>query len=50
VGYKPTRDGERRRVTVRGNEITDEVAQLNARIVERGDADVTDLLDDADEV
>lgn len=44
VGYKPSRDGERRRVTVRGNEVTDEVAQLNASIVERGDADVAELL------
>ena len=52
VGYKPTRDGERRRVTVRGNEITDEVAQLNASIVERGDTDIAELLgggDDADD-
>jgi small subunit ribosomal protein S6e len=49
VGYKPTRDGERRRVTVRGNEITEEVAQLNASIVERGDTDVAALLaDEAD--
>ena len=44
VGYKPTRDGERRRVTVRGNEVSDEVAQLNAAIVDRGDASVEDLL------
>lgn len=44
VGYKPARDGERRRVTVRGNEITDDVAQLNATIIERGEGDVADLL------
>lgn len=44
VGYKPTRDGERRRVTVRGGEINEEVAQLNAIIVEHGDSDVADLL------
>lgn len=44
VGYRPERDGERRRVTVRGSEITDEVAQLNATIVGRGDADVDDLI------
>ena len=50
VGYKPTRDGERRRVTVRGSEVTEEVAQVNAAIVGRGDADVADLLaDGADE-
>jgi len=52
VGYRPTGDGVRRRVTVRGSEITDEVAQVNAAIVERGSADVADLLggeDEADE-
>lgn len=40
VGYRPRRDGERRRVTVRGREISDEVAQLNAKLVDTGDADV----------
>ena len=49
VGYKPTRDGERRRVTVRGNEVSEEVAQLNASIVGRGDAAIEDLLDADDE-
>lgn len=49
VGYKPTRDGERRRVTVRGGEITDEVAQLNVTIVERGGGDVAELLGGAGE-
>lgn len=54
TGYKPTRDGERKRVSVRGREISDEVVQLNASIVERGDAEVADLLgeggdDEADE-
>lgn len=49
VGYQPTRDGERRRVTVRGNEIGEEVAQLNASIVERGDTDVAALLADEDD-
>lgn len=46
VGYKPGRDGERRRVTVRGNEVSEEVAQLNATIVEHGDTAVEDLLGD----
>lgn len=40
VGYNPRRDGERRRVTVRGREVTDAVAQLNAKIVDAEDADV----------
>lgn len=49
VGYRPERAGERRRVTVRGNEVTEEVAQLNATIVERGDTDVTTLLENHDD-
>jgi small subunit ribosomal protein S6e len=39
VGFKPSRDGERRRVTVRGREVSDEVVQLNVKVVE-GDGHV----------
>ncbi|MFB6097275.1 MAG: 30S ribosomal protein S6e [Haloferacaceae archaeon] len=38
VGYKPNREGERKRITVRGNEVADDVAQINAKVVE-GDAE-----------
>ena len=48
VGYRPEGEGVRRRVTVRGSEVTEAVAQLNATIVERGDADVADLLGDGE--
>ncbi|WP_226039385.1 30S ribosomal protein S6e [Natrinema sp. DC36] len=44
TGYRPDRDGERRRITVRGREISDAVAQVNASIAERGSTDVDDLL------
>ena len=44
-GYRPRRDGERRRITVRGREISDAAAQVNTTIVERGDVDVAELLD-----
>jgi len=44
VGYKPEREGQRKRVTVRGREISDAVAQINATIVERGDESVAELL------
>lgn len=46
VGYKPSRDGERKRVTVRGREISDEVAQINAKIADAGDADLDSLFGD----
>ncbi|MFB6101513.1 MAG: 30S ribosomal protein S6e [Haloplanus sp.] len=45
VGFAPSRDGERKRVTVRGREISDQVAQINAKVV-AGDADF-DALEEA---
>jgi small subunit ribosomal protein S6e len=35
TGFKPERKGERRRKVVRGDIITDEIAQLNVKIVDR---------------
>ncbi len=35
VGFKPKKSGERKRKTVRGNIITDEIVQINAKIVEK---------------
>ncbi|WP_132059156.1 30S ribosomal protein S6e [Halorussus amylolyticus] len=49
TGYKPKRDGERKRVTVRGAEVSDVVAQLNVKIAERGEASVEDLLGEGDD-
>jgi len=33
AGFKPKREGERRRKTVRGNTITDEIVQINLKII-----------------
>ncbi|WP_311173833.1 30S ribosomal protein S6e [Halobellus ordinarius] len=55
VGYEPSRDGERKRVTVRGRTITEETAQVNAAIVDGGtlgddeEADADDDEVEADE-
>ncbi len=49
TGFEPNRDGERKRVTVRGREISDEVRQINAKITGRGSADVADLLGEDDD-
>ncbi|WP_254766629.1 30S ribosomal protein S6e [Salinilacihabitans rarus] len=49
TGYRPEREGERRRITVRGREVSDAVAQINASIVERGSADVDELLGEGDD-
>jgi small subunit ribosomal protein S6e len=35
VGFNPQSDGQRKRKTVRGNVITDEIIQINLKIVER---------------
>jgi small subunit ribosomal protein S6e len=35
VGFNPHDSGERRRKTVRGNVITDEIVQVNTKIVEK---------------
>jgi len=35
VGFNPKDKGERRRKTVRGNVITDEIVQINTKIIEK---------------
>jgi small subunit ribosomal protein S6e len=35
VGFNPQKKGQRRRKTVRGNVITDEIVQINTKIVEK---------------
>ena len=47
VGFKPSRDGERKRITVRGREIDDDVAQINASVVD-GDGGVATALGEGD--
>jgi small subunit ribosomal protein S6e len=49
TGYNPDREGERRRVTVRGREVSEETRQINAKIVERGSTDVSDLVGEDDD-
>lgn len=46
TGFDPSRDGERKRVTVRGREVGDGTRQINTRIGGRGDAPVDELLGD----
>lgn len=45
TGFHPTRKGERKRITVRGNEIGSETVQLNMKIVTHGDQSVEELLE-----
>lgn len=46
TGYKPSRDGERKRVSVRGSEVSENIAQINAKITAAGDQSIDDLLGD----
>ena len=46
VGFEPTTDGERKRITIRGREVSDDTRQINAKIVDRGSEDVDELLGD----
>jgi small subunit ribosomal protein S6e len=48
AGYKPSRDGERKRVTVRGRQISEETAQINARVVD-GEGDVAETFGAGDD-
>jgi small subunit ribosomal protein S6e len=47
-GFNPTTDGERKRVTVRGKEVSDDTAQLNVSITERGEESVESLYGEGD--
>ncbi len=51
VGYEPSRDGERKRITVRGRQISDATAQVNASLVDGtlGDDEAEEGEDAADE-
>ncbi len=49
VGFNPSVEGERKRVTVRGSEISDETRQINAKITERGETSIDELLGDDEE-
>jgi len=42
AGFKPKKSGERRRKTVRGSTITDEIVQINMKIVEKPGAKVAE--------
>lgn len=44
TGYNPDREGQRRRKTVRGNRVSDNIAQINVVIEERGDKSIEQAL------
>jgi small subunit ribosomal protein S6e len=44
IGFKPKRKGQRRRKTVRGNTISDQIVQINTLVVEKGSKNIEELL------
>lgn len=44
TGFDPDRDGERRRVSVRGREVGDATVQVNTKVVEQGGASLDEVL------
>ena len=48
VGFNPSRDGERKRVTVRGRQISEQTAQINASIVDADDGVAAALGEEAE--
>jgi small subunit ribosomal protein S6e len=43
IGYKPTRDGERRRKTVRGNTISDDIVQISTIVTQTGEKPLDEI-------
>lgn len=43
IGYKPTKKGERRRKTVRGNIIGDDIVQINTIVLESSEKSLADV-------
>jgi len=43
AGFKPEREGQRRRKSIRGNEITADLVQINARVIQYGEKPLEDI-------
>lgn len=44
TGFKPKRAGERRRKTIRGNTVSDEIVQINTVVTKKGEKAIDELL------
>lgn len=44
LGFNPKRDGERKRKTVRGNALSDDIVQINTIVTEKGAKSIDELL------
>ena len=48
TGFKPGRAGERKRKTVRGNTISDEIVQINTIVTKKGEKAIDELLESSE--
>lgn len=46
VGFNSSKDGERQRKSVRGNTVSNQIEQLNTRVVESGEESVEEALEE----
>ena len=44
IGFEPKREGQRRRKTVRGNTVSDDIVQINTIVTEKGSKSIDELL------
>ena len=45
IGFNPIRDGQRRRKTVRGNTVSEDIVQINTIVTQKGDKDINEILE-----
>lgn len=45
TGFNQKRDGQRRRKTVRGNTVSDDIVQINTIVTQKGDKDIAEILE-----
>ena len=48
IGFNPIRDGQRRRKTVRGNTVSEDIVQINTIVTQKGDKDINEILESED--
>ena len=49
TGFKPTKKGLRRRKTVRGTTIADDISQINVKVSQRGEQTLTEIFAEPEE-
>ena len=45
IGFNPIRDGQRRRKTVRGNTVSEDIVQINTIVTQKGGKDINEILE-----